>query len=66
MLFEKKNAPILIRNINIINGNMILCNEMPDDFNAVSSRFSPIFPNVIRAANNMANGKAIGMKLIAK
>ena len=66
MLFEKKNAPTLIRIINTISGNMILCNEIPDDFKAVSSKFSPIFPNVIRAASNMANGRAIGMKLITK
>ena len=34
--------------------------DMPADFIAVSSKFSPKLPKVINEANRMANGKAMG------
>ena len=45
-----------------ISGLIILWREMPDDFNAVSSKFSPKFPKVINEDNKIARGKARGTR----
>jgi len=46
-----------------ITGAIILTSDMPDDFNANSSRFSARFPKVIRLARSTARGKAMGTRL---
>ena len=52
----KKASPI----IKIVSGCMMRNNEMPADFIAVSSNFSPKLPNVIKEANKIDNGNANG------
>ena len=42
-------------------GLMILFNEIPDDFMAVSSYRSAKFPNAMLLLNSMAKGKASGI-----
>jgi hypothetical protein len=59
-LFENQNAPKQISTINTINERIILNNETPADFIANNSNFSPISPNDINDANNIANGNANG------
>jgi hypothetical protein len=59
-LFENQNAPKQINNIKIINERIIRNNDTPADFIANNSNFSPISPNDINDANNIASGKAIG------
>ena len=54
---------MLITILNIISGNIIRCNEIPADFNAISSLCSPIFPKVIKEERRIDNGRAIGTKL---
>ena len=45
----------------MIRGVIVLINGIPAAFIARSSNFSPKFPNVINAASNIANGKALEM-----
>ena len=47
----------------IVKGLIILYNDKPLDFNAVSSFFSDKFPKVISDDSKIANGKAKGIKL---
>ena len=42
------------------NGRIILYKDIPEDFKAVSSWFSPSLPNAIKDASKIANGKANG------
>ncbi|MPN51812.1 hypothetical protein SDC9_199461 [bioreactor metagenome] len=42
---------------------MILNNDIPADFMAVSSKFSPRFPKVISDASKIAKGNARGTKV---
>ena len=44
-------------------GAMIRCREMPADFRAISSEFSPRFPKVMMLASRIARGRAIGTRL---
>ena len=60
-LLEKKNAPTHKKAINIINERIIRKSEIPADFMANNSKFSPMLPNVIIEASKMANGKAKGI-----
>ena len=52
--------------MSIINGSIILCSGIPEDFNADNSLNSPIFPNVIREARRIPRGRAVGTKVSAK
>jgi hypothetical protein len=63
ILFEKKNAPMVIIVVIIIRGLIIRGNEMPADFMASNSLFSPKLPRVISEANRVDKGNAIGTKL---
>ena len=45
-----------------ISGIIILVSGIPDDFIAVSSLNSPMFPKVIRDARRIARGNAVGTK----
>jgi len=63
MLLEKKNAENVIIATTMISGLMILLRETPDVFMASSSRFSPMFPNVISEASKIARGRANGTML---
>jgi hypothetical protein len=63
-LLEKKNAPMHTNEINTISGRMIRNRDMPADFIAVNSNFSPKFPNVIKEASSMARGNAIGTNVV--
>ena len=47
--------------MNSISGRMILNNETPAAFMAVNSKFSPRLPKVIKEANNIAKGNAMGI-----
>ena len=53
---------IEIKTIRNTSGLIIRCRGIPEDFNAVSSLYSPRFPKVIRAASSIARGRAIGTK----
>ena len=43
-------------------GLIILIRDIPDDFSAVSSLNSPMFPKVMSAASRIASGSAVGTK----
>ncbi|OQC44775.1 MAG: hypothetical protein BWX59_01693 [Bacteroidetes bacterium ADurb.Bin028] len=45
-----------------ISGTIILGSDIPADFMARSSLFSPRFPKVISEASSVANGRAIGTR----
>ena len=61
-LFWKKKAPTDTKQIVIISGRIMWISEMPADFIASNSKRSPKFPNVIREANKIASGSAIGTR----
>ena len=65
ILLEKKKAPTHIQAIVIANGRMIRKRLTPAAFIAVSSNFSPKFPNVINDASNIAKGRANGTTEVA-
>ena len=44
----------------MMSGRMIRKSEIPADFIAISSKFSPKLPNVINEASNIARGSANG------
>ncbi len=44
----------------MMSGRMIRKSDIPADFIAVSSKFSPKFPNVINEASSIARGNAKG------
>ncbi|KAF5064063.1 hypothetical protein DSECCO2_288320 [anaerobic digester metagenome] len=50
-----------IKTIRAMSGTIALMREIPADFMASSSRFSPRFPNIISEASNMDKGSAKGI-----
>ena len=60
MLLEKKNAPMLMKIVTKTNGIIIRGREIPADFIASNSLFSPKFPSVISDARSVAKGSAMG------
>lgn len=51
---------MLTKAIKKTNGRIIRNKEMPADFMALSSKFSPKFPKVMSDASNKAKGRARG------
>ena len=62
ILLEKKKANTTQTKVKPVSGRMNLHKEIPPDLIAVSSKNSPKFPKVMRVANKMAKGNAIGTK----
>ena len=52
---------MLIKTIKTISGAIALMREIPADFMASNSRFSPKFPNIINDASKIDNGNAMGI-----
>ena len=52
-----------MKNTTNISGRIILNNDIPPAFIAISSFFSPKLPKVMIDASNTDNGKAIGTQL---
>ncbi len=49
----------------IVSGFMMRNSDMPEAFMAVSSNFSPRFPNTISEASSTASGSAMGTMVSA-
>ena len=63
-LLLKRKARKPMNMMNISSGLIKRRNEMPEDFIATSSKFSPMLPNVIIDARRMLNGKASGTRVV--
>jgi hypothetical protein len=63
-LLLKKNAKPLTRIIKISNALMNLNKDIPEDFIATNSKFSPKLPNVIIEARRMLKGSASGTRVV--
>jgi hypothetical protein len=62
-LLEKKKAKTERKETTTIRGRIILKREIPADFIATSSYFSPKLPIVIMDASKIARGRAIGTRV---
>ena len=63
-LLLKTNATPAIMVMKMNSGSIKRINDMPEDFIATSSKFSPISPKVIMEASNMLSGRASGTRVV--